>query len=55
MRVAKKFGELVRSAGITAVIVTHRKEVIEAMGVDKVIYVGYGITKVENYDRSVRL
>ncbi|WP_456327874.1 ATP-binding cassette domain-containing protein, partial [Archaeoglobus sp.] len=55
MRVAKKFGELVRSAGITAVIVTHRKEVIEAMGVDKVIYVGYGITKVERYDRSVRL
>ncbi len=52
MRVAKKFGEFVRSAGITAVIVTHRKEVIEAMGVDKIIYVGYGIAKV--YD-SIRM
>ncbi len=53
MRVAKKFGELVREAGITAVVVTHRKEVIDALGVDKIIYVGYGITKV--HDRSVRV
>jgi len=28
------------------VAVTHRKEVIDALEPDKIIYVGYGITKV---------
>jgi ABC-type ATPase with predicted acetyltransferase domain len=55
MRVAKKFGKLVRSAGITAVVVTHRKEVLNALGVDKIIYVGYGMTKVVENARSVRM
>ena len=49
MRVAKKIGEIVRDAGITLVVVTHRKEVLKALGVDKVIYVGYGIVKVERW------
>ncbi len=47
MRVARKIGEIVRSAGITLVAVTHRKEVVDALEPDKVIYVGYGIAKVE--------
>jgi len=47
MRVARKVGEIARSAGITLVAVTHRKEVIDALKPDKIVYVGYGITKVE--------
>ncbi len=46
MRVARKVGVIARSAGITLVAVTHRKEVIKALNPDKVIYIGYGITKV---------
>jgi len=47
MRVARKIGQIARQAGITLVAITHRKEVIDALEPDKVIYVGYGITKVE--------
>ena len=47
MRVARKVAEIVRNAGITLVAVTHRREVIDALEPDKIIYVGYGITKVE--------
>ena len=46
MRVARKIGEIARKAGITLVAVTHRREVIDALNPDKIIYVGYGITKV---------
>ncbi len=48
MRVARKVGEIARKAGITLVVVTHRKEVIDALEPDKIIYVGYGITKVQS-------
>ena len=41
-RVAKKLGEICRSAGITVIAVTHRAEVMKAIAPDKVIYVGYG-------------
>jgi len=43
MRVARKVSELVRSAGITAIIVTHRREIIKSLAPDRIIYVGYGI------------
>jgi len=46
VRVARKIGQIVREAEITLVAVTHRKEVIDALEPDKIIYVGYGITKV---------
>ena len=42
MRVAGKFSQLAREAGITLVLVTHKSEVIEAMEPDKVLFVGYG-------------
>ncbi len=51
MRVARKVGEIVRGAGITLVAVTHRKEVIDALEPDKIIYVGYGITRVEKHSK----
>lgn len=47
MRVAKKVSEIMREAGITAVIITHRPEVVKALDPDKVIFVGYGTAKVE--------
>ncbi len=52
MRVARKIGEIVRQAGITLIAVTHRREVIDALEPNKVIYVGYGITKVEERSQS---
>ncbi|MDK2781129.1 MAG: uncharacterized protein PWR13_157, partial [Archaeoglobi archaeon] len=42
MRVARKISELARRAGITLVAVTHRKEVLDALSPDKILYVGYG-------------
>ncbi len=47
MRVARKVAELVRDAGITLIAVTHRKEVIDALAPNKIVYVGYGGLKVE--------
>ncbi len=42
MRVARKISQLVREAGITLIAVTHRKEVIDALAPDRILYVGYG-------------
>ena len=45
MRVARRLASLVREAGITAIIVTHRVEVIKALAPDKIIFVGYGTAR----------
>ncbi len=50
MRVARKVAELARRAGITLLAVTHRKEVIDALSPDKILYVGYGGVMVEKRD-----
>ncbi|AEA46969.1 ATP-binding cassette domain-containing protein [Archaeoglobus veneficus] len=42
VRVARKISELARDAGITLIAVTHRKEVIDALSPDRILYVGYG-------------
>lgn len=42
MRVAKKLVDLVRNAGITLIVVTHRVDVIRVLMPDKIIFVGYG-------------
>ena len=47
MRVAKKVGEIIREAGITALIITHRPEVLKALDPDKVLFVGYGTAKLQ--------
>ncbi len=46
MRVAKKVSEILREAGITALIITHRPEVVKALDPDKVLFVGYGTAKL---------
>lgn len=46
MRVAKKVSEIIREAGITAMIITHRPEVVKALDPDKVLFVGYGTVRV---------
>ncbi len=42
MRLARKVSRLVREHGITALIVTHRPELIEVLRPDRILYVGYG-------------
>jgi len=42
VRVARKIAEIVRDAGITLIAVTHRKEIINALSPDRILYVGYG-------------
>jgi len=42
MRIARGLGKLVREAGITAVVVTHRREVLKALDPDRILFVGYG-------------
>ncbi len=42
MRIARAFGKLAREAGIAALVVTHRAEVIRALDPDRVLFVGYG-------------
>ncbi len=42
IRVARKIAEIARDAGITLIAVTHRKEIIDALSPDKILYVGYG-------------
>lgn len=42
IRVARKISEIARDAGITLIAVTHRKEIIDALSPDKILYVGYG-------------
>ncbi|ASA77429.1 GNAT family N-acetyltransferase [Thermococcus sp. 5-4] len=46
MRVAKKVAEIIREAGITALIITHRPEVLRALDPDKVLFVGYGTARI---------
>ncbi len=46
MRVARKLNEVVRKHRITLIVATHRKEVIDALSPDKILYVGYGTVKV---------
>ena len=42
MRVARKLGILVRKLGITLVASTHRREILQALEPDSIIYTGYG-------------
>jgi ABC-type ATPase with predicted acetyltransferase domain len=48
MRVARKVAEIIREAGITALIITHRPEVLKALDPDAVLFVGYGTARVQN-------
>lgn len=48
MRVARKVSEIAREAGITAIIITHRPEVVKALDPDKVLFVGYGTVIVRD-------
>ncbi|MDI3474800.1 MAG: uncharacterized protein PWQ95_528 [Thermococcaceae archaeon] len=47
MRVARKVAEIIREAGITALIITHRPEVLKALDPDRVLFVGYGTARVQ--------
>ncbi len=42
MRVARKIGQLARAHGITLLVSTHRKEVLEAIEPNEYILIGYG-------------
>ncbi|WP_297499822.1 ATP-binding cassette domain-containing protein [Thermococcus sp.] len=46
MRVAKKVAEIIREAGITALIITHRPEVVKALDPDRLLFVGYGTARL---------
>jgi len=46
IRVARKLAEVVRKFKITLIVATNRKEVIDALNPDKIIYIGYGTAKV---------
>ncbi|WP_048151302.1 GNAT family N-acetyltransferase [Palaeococcus ferrophilus] len=52
MRVARKVAEIIREAEITALIITHRPEVLKALDPDRVLFVGYGTAKTERDKRS---
>jgi ABC-type ATPase with predicted acetyltransferase domain len=52
MRVARKVAEIIREAGITALIITHRPEVLKALDPDRVLFVGYGTVRVQSKKRS---
>ncbi len=41
-RVARKVAKLCREHGITLVVAVHRREVLEALNPDRILYVGYG-------------
>jgi hypothetical protein len=45
MRIARRLSSLIRESGMTAIIVTHRKEIIRALAPDRVLFVGYGTIK----------
>jgi len=42
IRVARKLGILARKLGITLVASTHRREIIDALEPDSIVYTGYG-------------
>jgi len=46
-RVARNVAKIVRRHGITLIVSTHRREVIDALAPDKIVYVGYGNVYVE--------
>lgn len=52
MRVARKVAEIIREAGITALIITHRPEVLKALDPDRVLFVGYGTARVQGKEKS---
>ncbi|WP_048058186.1 GNAT family N-acetyltransferase [Pyrococcus yayanosii] len=53
MRVARKVAEIIREAGITAVIITHRPEVVKALDPDRVLFVGYGTAVMKKSEEVV--
>lgn len=42
MRIARGLRKLIREARITAVVVTHRREVLRALDPDRILFVRYG-------------
>ncbi|NPB00162.1 MAG: ATP-binding cassette domain-containing protein [Crenarchaeota archaeon] len=46
MRVARKLAEVCRRFKITLIVATNRREVIDALNPDKLIYIGYGGAKI---------
>jgi len=52
VRVARKISKLARSSGITLIVVTHRKEIIDALSPDRLLYVGYGGVISETLERK---
>ncbi|MDV3103529.1 ATP-binding cassette domain-containing protein [Thermococcus waiotapuensis] len=52
MRVAKKVAEIIREAGITALIITHRQEVVRALDPDKLLFIGYGTARIQEREGS---
>lgn len=46
-RLARNLGKIVRKHNITLVVSTHKKEVIDSLTPDKVVYVGYGTLFIE--------
>ncbi len=51
-RVARNLSKIARRHGITLVVSTHRREVIDALAPDKLVYVGYGNVYVEERARD---
>jgi len=49
MRVARNFSSMCRELGITALIITHRPEVVDALAPDYMIYVGHGVVGKKRY------
>ncbi len=41
-KVARKISQIARKFGITAILVVHRPDVLDVIGADRIIYVGYG-------------
>lgn len=46
-RVARNLGKIARKHNITLIISTHKKEVIDSLAPNKIVYVGYGTVFVE--------
>ncbi len=55
MRVARKLNEVVRKHKITLIVATNRKEVIDALSPDKIIYIGYGTARVTTREEYLKL
>lgn len=46
-RVARNLAKIARKHGITVIVSTHKKEVIDSLAPEKIVYVGYGSVFVE--------